>query len=345
MAELKEIFEMVTNKTEPDIHEWNEQERRQRRRGTSRRAVAFAVAVAMIVALIVAGAALRTRGDSTTPGADTAAPPPAILATSLAAIDVTTGATTDVVGDVSAYGAAVSPDGGRLAFERSVQGKPQIFVQKLSGGHATQLTGLPGQPGCACGAFDPAWSPDGRAIAYSGTDVSGNRGIYTLTLASGEIRLLTPLAGWGGTSFEGTPAWSPDGRRIAFAAGHWDADPAGSGTIYTMAADGSHVRVVAREAGATHPTWSPDSSLIVFAANANGGTELEIVDSEGGIVRPLAAGAAPVFSPDGSTIAFTDAGHVSLFTLGTHAIRTLGQGSDPTWSPEGSTVYAWHAAA
>ena len=32
MAELKEIFEMVTNKTEPDVDAWQEQEQRQRRR-------------------------------------------------------------------------------------------------------------------------------------------------------------------------------------------------------------------------------------------------------------------------------------------------------------------------
>jgi len=53
-----------------------------------------------------------------------------------------------------------SPDGSVLAFLRSKDGHPQIFLLSLTGGEAQQLTDLPK------GAGPAAWSPDGRTIAF-----------------------------------------------------------------------------------------------------------------------------------------------------------------------------------
>ena len=73
MAELKELFEMVTNKTEPDLDAWQEQERRQRRRSNGRRIAAFAVAASVVVLAIAAIVALRDN-PSAQPVAPTAPP-------------------------------------------------------------------------------------------------------------------------------------------------------------------------------------------------------------------------------------------------------------------------------
>ena len=58
---------------------------------------------------------------------------------------------------------------------------------------------------------DPAWSPDGRRIAFA-SDRDGGSNIYVMNAdGSGVARLTDSSAGDYG------PAWSPDGRRIAFA--------------------------------------------------------------------------------------------------------------------------------
>lgn len=56
-----------------------------------------------------------------------------------------------------------SPDGTRLSFVRSVEGKPQIFILPLTGGEAWQLTNEKN------GASNPVWFPDGEALLFSST--------------------------------------------------------------------------------------------------------------------------------------------------------------------------------
>ena len=56
---------------------------------------------------------------------------------------------------------AWNPDGKRLAFVRTVDGRPQIFILSLSGGESQQLTRF------KYGASAPKWSPDGKQIAFA----------------------------------------------------------------------------------------------------------------------------------------------------------------------------------
>lgn len=56
---------------------------------------------------------------------------------------------------------AWSPDGKQLAFVRTVDGRPQIFVLSFTGGEALQLTKF------KYGAAAPRWSPDGKRIAFA----------------------------------------------------------------------------------------------------------------------------------------------------------------------------------
>ena len=101
---------------------------------------------------------------------------------------------------------------------------------------------------------EPAWSPDGRKIAFV-SDRDGGVGpnqlageIYTMNAdGSAQTRLTNNPA------LDFAPAWSPDGTKIAFTT-----DRDGSYQIYTMNADGSQqTRVTQDPTDSTKPDWQP----------------------------------------------------------------------------------------
>jgi TolB protein len=121
--------------------------------------------------------------------------------------------------------------------------------------------------------ISPAWSPDGRAIAFSRlADQSLPIEESTLYLADADGSHIRPL---GHAPILGvSPAWSPDGRTIAFVsfADHngsvcpADGCPA-SGEIYVVNSDGTGLaRLTSSTADDEHPTWSPEGSRIAFAS-------------------------------------------------------------------------------
>ena len=79
---------------------------------------------------------------------------------------------------------------------------------------------------------DPAWSPDGRRIAFS----TGTVGNYSIRVARPDGTRERRL-----TRFGIQPCWSADGSRIAFVTGR-----DGDAEIYVMRADGGGVRKVTR---------------------------------------------------------------------------------------------------
>lgn len=76
----------------------------------------------------------------------------------------TTGNTSPIQLTTTKEGAAQPawrPDGSQLAFVRTIDGKPQIFILPMNGGEPMQLTNY------KYGASNPKWSPDGKQILFS----------------------------------------------------------------------------------------------------------------------------------------------------------------------------------
>jgi TolB protein len=101
----------------------------------------------------------------------------------------------------------------------------------------------------------PAWSPDGKRIAFRRMLGETNSEVFLANADGTNARNLT-----NDPAFDGWPAWSPDGSHIAFASNR-----RGSYEIYLMDPDGSNVQKVANNEGrATAPAWSRDGTTVYF---------------------------------------------------------------------------------
>jgi Tol biopolymer transport system component len=179
-----------------------------------------------------------------------------------------------------------SPDGKRIAFTRFVPsagffGLFEIFVMNVDGINATRLTFDDPYAG-SFGSTEPAWSPDGRKIAFSRTVSSPNvitdEEVFVMNADGSGVVQLTHHD----TSFvqptESFPTWSPDGGRIAFSSfreGGYD--------VYTMRPDATDEKKVSGPGNDLYPAWSPDGSKIAVANQRSEypGYEILVYDADG----------------------------------------------------------------
>lgn len=144
-----------------------------------------------------------------------------------------------------------SPDGDRLAFVSNRTGRDRIYVVQSDGTMLRPLTGdagerAPAQPAHSFeGEGGPAWSPDGRTVAFLGRTAGSGTRVYLAALADGAPRALTP-AGRDAGHF----AWSPNGHLLAVTVG-----TAREGGLHLVREDGSGWTSVG-PVGAWLPRWS-----------------------------------------------------------------------------------------
>ena len=141
-------------------------------------------------------------------------------------LDVATGqAHRLLTGDFDDYLPAFSPDGTRIAFVSNRDPDPDrtynsdVWVVPASGGPQapTRLTTFAGADNDIDYESYPAWSPDGRSIAYfQGGPIElfsyGTRHLAVVPASGGEARILTPSLDRNVTN----PIWSSDGKSLRF---------------------------------------------------------------------------------------------------------------------------------
>ena len=228
-----------------------------------------AAATAALVLIAIAGgyvAVRRSRSAAAAAGAE-------IAARSLGNLDLSIAASLGpeqlTVGTGYDGYVAYSPDSATIAYSSDRSGALEIYVEGLAEGSVpTSLTRGAGQQ-----AIQPAWSPDGRLIAYA--ELAGN-GIWIVPSRGGAARKIT--------DFGAHPTWSPDGRRIAFQSrAPADLNTGGSfgadSTIWLVDVDGrtppAALTAPGRPVGSHGaPQWMPGTGRVLFAVAAPAGVFL-----------------------------------------------------------------------
>lgn len=236
-------------------------------------------------------------------------------------------------GAASDWSPAWSPDGTRIAFTRTRDGRRSIYVMRADGSGLRRLTN---------GRFDDdaAWSPDGRWIAYVST--AGIRLVHPDGTGSRSVPGTGVQKPNCSEIFGTTPSWTPTGR-LAFAfhaeiATDWPATcksaAARCGWIVTTRIDGSNRTAVVRGRDAH---WSPDGRTVVFTP-PNGG--VAIVSAGGAGRHFLGRGYMADWSADGTQIVYARMGLAarrdSIWIMnrnGSGAHRILDGAGTPTWKP------------
>ncbi|HEX2712812.1 MAG TPA: hypothetical protein VHM88_11390 [Candidatus Acidoferrales bacterium] len=182
---------------------------------------------------------------------------------------------------------AWSPDGTEIMFMSSMYGDPELFTVEANGGHPRRITYSPGVDTSPAWnpktsqrvvfvsdrggsphlylmnpdgsnvekiglpdmgyVIDPAWAPNGQLLAFSWRRPSGNFDLYVMDIATRQMVELTRDAGRNER-----PSWAPDGRHIVF-----ESTRSGTRQIWTMLADGTHLRQLTSQGQNESPNWSP----------------------------------------------------------------------------------------
>jgi Tol biopolymer transport system component len=192
----------------------------------------------------------------------------------------------------------VSPDGSFLVYAKvEGGGPPDLFLQRVGGSNPINLTHDPESADVM-----PAFSPDGRAIAFCSLGSDGG-GIFVMG-ATGESRRRLTEQGFD-------PTWSSDGTQIVYAE-EGVFNPLSRNSVSKLfvveVATGESREFY--EGDAVQPSWSPNGHRIAFWASVNtrGQRDLFTIASDGSDLVQLTDDAAvdwnPVWSPDGRHLYF-----------------------------------------
>jgi len=242
--------------------------------------------------------------------------------------------------------AASSPAGAGQTGEKlvfwagSVEGGEELYVTAPPGKNPRRLT-----RNVDLGDISPAWSPNGRRIAFAREPYGKRRELYVMNGDGTGVRRV----GYRRTDAF-SPDWSPDGRRLVFAA--YSREKRRS-DIHVVDIDGKNEHELMRNGHS--PTWSPDGRRIafvrsLFAAGKRPYDEVWLMGAGGRHARRLVGGFArdPAWSPDGERLAFSNDSNglsrdiytVRLDGTGLRRLTTTSEADEdcPAWSPDGARI-------
>lgn len=202
----------------------------------------------------------------------------------------------------------ITPDGKWLAYTRQSGGYIELWLRSQDPG----LTVLPRRLAPALADRQaPALSPDGRLLAFVGSedDVKGDIYLLDLTRPEAKAQKLT-----GRATEDLSTCFSPDGKTLYFqqrAEGEQVRHIVALDLARQRANPEAALRVIDTNGDAAHPALSPDGRSLAFVSLRTGVSSIFLVDSSGGEPRKLTPDtlpqAYPRFTPDGASVLFTTA--------------------------------------
>ena len=221
-----------------------------------------------------------------------------------------------------------SPDGRRIVYRLLLEHDDgEIWAMDASGANRHNLVNDP-----AFSDWGPAFSPDGKRIAFDSNRIGG-LALWLMGADGSHQQILTRGHGE-------YPTWSPDGTQLAYAGGtYYD--------IRIVAADGSKDRALTNSpAYDMGPAWSPDGQFIAYHTQADSypdlgepgmGPEMEIhmIRPDGSDDRRITddnvEDSFPTWSPDGRYLMWARHGQLVVARPDGSGRIDIGPGNFPSW--------------
>jgi len=335
MPDLREVFQMSTQKVRPDRGFTERQEFRQRRKARNQKIGAYVLVAAVAAVAVIAFAAVQDGGgDTSVPGSS--APPSAAApaGTTHWYLDIASGERSPVAADLSgARVPEVSPDSSNIVYEDSTK----IVVAALDGSERETITPKD------LNGYLPTWIDD-ETILFQGRPAGTKSfgGLYVADVSSGEVTKVADLP----DERESELPWlvrsdlSPDGTRLLYHLPRAQGDGFVH-DLWTTPLGGGEATLL-RE-NAAMGTYAPDGSIVFLdLAVSLSSRRISIMDGEGSNARTLVrfpndddSVAWLQVSPDGTMVfgAGDDALHLVDIVTGEELDEVTGffAEGEPTW--------------
>ena len=239
----------------------------------------------------------------------------------------------------------------KLTGDKGVFSTRIAYVTKGGSRYALRVADADGEGGqvalnSAEPIISPAWSPNGRELAYVSFE-SQKAVVYTQDVATGSRRAIANFRG-----SNSAPAWSPDGQTLAVTLSR----ETGS-QLFLIGRNGDNPRrLTTSQAIDTEPVFAPDGKSLYFVSDRGGSPQIYRIGIGGGAVERVTFGGSynisPALSPDGRTLAFisrtgnTFRVHIQSLAAGSQAVALTDSTDDerPSFAPNGRLViYATRA--
>src|SRR5499426_3586347 len=238
-----------------------------------------------------------------------------------------------------------SPDGKWLVVsdKTSAEEPFSLFVLSPETGEKRRVTS---PPASVVGDCSPAFSPDGKRLAFVRVISALVGEIYLVSVNGGEPKRLT-FDGAGVSNL----AWTPDGREIVFAS-----RLGGKNRLYRIPVEGGGAEwLAATGSEAQYPAFSRDGSRLAWRQNTSDEDIFRLALKSGSenvppvasLIVSTALEASPRYSPDGKRIAFVSnrSGSDEIWVCGSDGENPIRLTSfrgplagSPSWSPDGKQI-------